>query len=108
MINDVQVIPTLRSLTHHYIVQVTTQYKLTTEEKNTDPKIQKLTPFDSLNYHNSEIDWEEFDETLNNVNWVDCLSNKTPNEILETFYSIILEKSINIIPQRTNNKKSYQ
>ena len=106
LIHDHCVIPMLRSTSHHYMVTLQTQYKAPNLPRNDDEQ-PRLSPFDYLNFHSKDANWESLDSALGAVNWMEeLIPTMTPDEMLDVIYKITLQHSKNNIPLRKNNTKS--
>ena len=99
LIHDYNCVPTLRSISHHLMINVQTQYKSLNISSNEEQQ-DKLSPLDRLNFHSKDVNWELFNEALLNINWVESLQERTPDEMLETLYNAIQEISQAHVPQR--------
>jgi len=81
------------------MINVQTQYKSLNISSNEEQQ-DKLSPLDRLNFHSKDVNWELFNEALLNINWVESLQERTPDEMLETLYNAIQEISQAHVPQR--------
>ena len=99
LIHNTIVTPTLRSISHHSMVTIQTQYKAPIQSDN--PKESpRLTPLDYLNFHRNKISWESMNQELGKQDWVNLLTDKSPSEMLDTIYATIHQASKTHIPPR--------
>ena len=103
MINDIEIQPTTLSTSHHYIINLFTQYKAPLlPGKETQPR---LSPLDDFNFHNKETNWEGIQAFLGQVDWENLLQDKTADEILEIIYEKTLEAAKEYVPARNSATK---
>lgn len=107
LVHSVEIIPTLRSNSHHSIVRCSTLFKSKlnncTPQYPTQPKISK---FDSLNFYSDEIDWESINKDLSTIDWSAELNQESVDEMLHKFYEICLGVCATKVPSKTKNKNS--
>ena len=98
LIHNILVTPTSRCISHHSMVSIQTLYKahIQPEEVEDTPR---LSPLDYLNFHSKETNWKAMNNELKSRN-LEGLKDKTPNEMLESIYKIILEVSEEHVPHR--------
>ena len=106
IVHDINVIPVLQSTSHHSIVQISTTYKAD-PPANTSTR-PKPSMFNALNYFHKDVDWSNLEATLGNVEWEETFRGKTPDEMLDSIYSICYKASAECVPERvsSDSKKS--
>ena len=104
MINDHEIQPTALSISHHYMINVFTQYKapLQPEKKPSHPR---LSPLDYHNFHSKDTNWNNIRASLGQTNWEEILNEKSTSEILEIIYEKTLETTKENVPLRNETKK---
>ena len=106
LIHDHSVVPTLRSISHHHMVTIQTQYKASNLHTTDGDEHSRLSQFDYLNFHSKDANWDQLRTDLNAVNWFEELNaTMTPDEMLDSIYKLTLESSQNTIPLRKNPTK---
>ena len=106
MINDIEIQPTTLSTSHHYIINLFTQYKAQLlPGKETQPQ---LSPLDDLNFHNKDTNWEGIQAFLGQVDWENLLQDKTADEILEIIYEKTLEAAKEYVPARNSATNKFR
>jgi hypothetical protein len=106
IVHDTNVIPVLPSTSHHSIVQISTTYKADPPAKTSSRP--KPSMFNALNYFHKDVDWSNLEATLGNVEWEETFREKTPDEMLDSIYSICYKASAECVPERvsSDSKKS--
>ena len=100
LIHDYNCVPTLRSISHHSMINLETSYKSPNFSSNEKEHHDKLSPLDQLNFQSKDVNWDSFDAALLSVDWVENLQDKSPNEMLDTLCKVIQEYSKSHVPQR--------
>ena len=105
LIHDCEIQPTALSISHHHLVKVYTQYKSPQlpDSENTNPR---LSPYDTLNFHSKDVDWENLSTALGNINWDSILENMSPDDMLEAIYKHTIAASKDHVPARMQNRKN--
>ena len=91
LVHNIMVTPSARSISHHSMVKIQTQYKAPIQpEDNKDSP--KLSPLDYLNFHSKEKNWKALNNDFNK--YLKNLPKETaPTEMLEEIYTIIHQVS---------------
>ena len=67
IINDYDIQPTTLSISHHYIINLFTQYKASTlPAKENFPR---LFPLDYYNFHRKETNWDNIQTYFEQIDW---------------------------------------
>ena len=104
IINDHEIQPISLSISHHYMINVFTQYKAPLQpEKN--PSHPRLSPLDYHNFHSKDTNWNNIRASLGQTNWEEILNNKSTRDILEIIYNKTLETTKENVPLRNETKK---
>ena len=104
LIHEYEIIPTLRSISHHSMVKVYTQYKAPIPHQNEESH-PRLSPMDNLNFHSKDTDWTTLKAALNGIDWETSLEDKTPDEMLDIINRETLQASKVSVPVRDHSKK---
>jgi len=113
LIHSHEILPTPLSISHHQVVNLYTQYKSPKLPSDNEAN-PRLSPFDNLNFHSKDVDWDQITSTLAGVDWDLEMAGSTTDEILEKIYTKTLEATKNTVPDRqktgkkVNNKKRQQ
>ena len=99
LIHSHEILPMPLSISHHQFVNMYTQYKSPQLPSDIGAS-PRLSPFDNMNFHSKDVDWEQIVSTLGEVNWESELADCTLDEILEKLYSKTLEATKDHVPER--------
>ena len=99
LIHNIIVTPSVRSISHHSMVSIQTQYKAQILSADTEAS-PRLSPLDYLNFHSKEINWKTINKELQKRDWNNLLQDKTPNEMLDIIYKNIHHVSAEHVPCR--------
>lgn len=105
--NDVEhvhshtVIPTLRSITDHYIIHVASKLTLQPNKNTQTPLFSERKTFAKHNFFNEDIEWDKVRIKLDQIDWNSEFSGKTCDEMLDIFYRHTYEVVKNFIPFKT-------
>ena len=104
IINDYDIQPTTLSISHHYIINLFTQYKASTlPAKENFPR---LSPLDYYNFHSKETNWDNIQTYFEHIDWENTLQDKLTSEILEIIYKKTTETTkVNVPPKKDPNNK---
>ena len=103
LIHDCTNIPVLQSTSHHYIVEVSTPYKVKTCNTSSNEKAPR-TMFNTLNFFSDDINWETVNEKIGNINWKDKFKDMDADGTLEALYSLIFDICKDHVPQRNETE----
>ena len=92
----------LQSISHHEIINVSTQYKFKGANKKVKGGnvVSYLSPFNDLNFHEENIDWNFIKNKFEVVNWDNEFYNLGPQEILDKLYKLCYHIVKEHIPKR--------
>ena len=97
------IIPTLSSVSDHYIVECKTTLGTSPDDFDSEQPI-KSSPLDNLNFFSNDINWEHISDLFKEIDWTLILSGLTPEKQL----AIVLDKICLIcrenIPLRKSNR----
>ena len=68
LIHSHEILPTPLSVSHHQVVNIYSQYKSPKLPSDVEEN-PRLSPFDNLNFHSKDVDWETIMSTLSEVEW---------------------------------------
>ena len=69
------IIPTLSSVSDHYIVECRTSLGTSPDDFDSEQPI-KSSPLDNLNFHSNDINWEHISNLFKEINWNLMLSKR--------------------------------
>ena len=104
LVSDIEIQPSLRSISHHNLINISTQYKAPINIASVKP--QRLSPLDKYNYHNKDTDWQAMKQSLGNNDWEEILRDKQPTEILDILYEKLLNCTESNVPLRQQPKNN--
>ena len=84
LIHNLDIIPTLLSVSHHSIIQCSTLYGTPFSEENV--KGPKLSRYDKLNFFSDKTDWAAIEKDFDLISWSEELSEKSVDDMLNHFY----------------------
>ena len=99
LIHSYSCFPTVNSISHHSIVQVSTHYCLSVGSKSSETRVPNNN-FEHFNYHNESVDWNAVNEKLNLVDWTSEFKGIDPEAQLEKLMKICYELSDIHVPKR--------
>jgi exonuclease III len=99
LIHSYQCNETLRSISHHYIVELATGYKTTYQESQYEPR-NLMSPLDQLNFFSPSIDWEKVNQEISEIDWDSLLQPLDNNDMLNTINNAIITIASNNMPKR--------
>ena len=108
--NDIQhvhshsVIPTINSISHHYLLHVATRCVVDLKNHNSPRKIYET--FANLNFFHQDTKWENIKLNLSNIDWDSEFDGKSVDEILEIFHKLCYESIVKYVPLKNDNAKS--
>ena len=105
LIHSHEILPTPLSVSHHQVVNIYSQYKSPKLPSDVEEN-PRLSPFDNLNFHSKDVDWETIMSTLSEVEWESEMSEMTIDKILEIIYSKSLEAVTDNVPNRKRKVKN--
>ena len=103
LIHNYYCTPVPRSISHHAMINVQTQYKSLQAE--TEHTTEKLSPLDRLNFNSKEIDWEAVNKAFSEINWESMLTNNDPDCMLDSIYKVIQDTTTRFVPERKKPSK---
>ena len=102
-------IDTLRSISHHKIVEVSTKLAFKSNQVCKDNNdVHKLTraPLSTLNFFHDSIDWDLLNEELSTVDWTTEFKNCNVDDILDKFLSIAYDHAAKHVPLKKLSAKT--
>ena len=101
------VLQPLRSISDHYIIEVSTQFKSASLNKHEEEKPEPLSQFDKLNFFSEDIDWDTITLELSRIDWQSNLADESPDQMLDILMSVILNSSSKHVPLKKSTTKSF-
>ena len=98
MIHSVAGIEPLRSLSHHKIITVATQYKYQNTDKPRDDNPNYISPFNELNFHDGKIVWDIIKTKIGCINWDAGFQNLALQNMLNKLYQLCYHFLKDLIP----------
>ena len=105
LIHSSKCLPTLLSVSDHYLVECSTFFK-SVSSHDKEPKPDYLSPLDKLNFFNENINWNDLTQELALHDWNAELKGLNPEEMLSKFMEVNIEKCIRHIPEKKSVIKS--
>ena len=103
IMHSYQTIHPLRSISDHFVVEVSTPLCASnTEDEERPPLIAAL---DNLNFHSNDIPWKEMSETITKCVDAEDFTNLTPNEHLTQIMKILIDVAYKFVPCKKSVKK---
>ena len=106
IIHDHEIQPVVMSISHHSMINITTQYKAS-QTPNNEPSFPRLSPLDYYNFHSKETKWDNIRSQFNEISWHEILNEKTQDDILNTIYEKTLNVSKENVPLRKKPATSH-
>ena len=109
LIFNYQCVETLKSTSHHKIVEVNTKLDFNeTDQRNKVNRKQPKAPLSSLNFYDDTINWHELNGELSAVNWTTEFKNLNVNQILDKLLRICHEVAQKYVPlKKVPTKRSF-
>lgn len=86
LVYELQIIPTLKSTSDHFILEFSSSYKPTTTTSTGTTTKHTKNGFNSFNFFHDSINWNEIEESFNNTDWTTLFSkSKSTTEMLDAF-----------------------
>lgn len=86
LVYELQIIPTLKSTSDHFILEFSSSYKPTTTPSTGTTTKHTKKGFNSFNFFHDSINWNEIEESFNNTDWTTLFSkSKSTTEMLDAF-----------------------
>ena len=99
LVHDAQIIPVLHSTSHHSIIQISTAYKADTQSTSQARPTRSM--FDALNFFSKDVDWDTILNTLKEVDWTAEVDDKSPDDMLTSFYNECYRVTSESVPVKT-------
>lgn len=100
LIHTIECTNTVQSISHHNVIRMATQYKVGDIEKVKKDAHNLLSPFDELNFHDENIDWESINTSVRSINFERQFENKSAQKILDLIYQIAYDEVVEFVPKR--------
>lgn len=104
LIHSVICHPIIQSVSDHYIVECSTQFK-SVSSKTEEIKPDHLSPLDRLNFFDENINWHDINNDLGSHNWDNEFEDLHPNEMLAKFMNVTTECCQKYIPEKKSSLK---
>lgn len=85
LVHSYECVPTARSISHHYIVEIAVQYKIEVCSSST-PEVNGN--MDDFNFFDESIDWNQINSTLSEHDWVLEFRDLDPSQQLDRFLNV--------------------
>ena len=99
-------IPSLSSVSDHYIVECESSISGSTTTEENDERPDRISPLDNLNFFSNDIDWDAVSNEFSETDWATTLSEHHPEEKLRLLMEKIHEVCEKHIPQRKSLNRS--
>ena len=86
------------------MVEVNTHILSKAAEEEED-KPERASPFDSLNFHSNDIDWDGMSEAISQLVNDENLDNLHPNERLSAYMKIFIEVCYKFVPAKKTSRR---
>ena len=107
LVHDLQIDKPLNSITHHSIIEISTQFKPNVIQSNRNSsKMVTRSGFHSLNFFDEGINWEELNQAFSTYRWEYEFRYKTPDEMMTSFLEVCYTISKNYVPEKKSKKTS--
>lgn len=103
LIFDYKCIETLRSVSHHKIIEVETKFMLKTEQPVVSEKPTESNPFSSLNFHDDNVDWSSLSDELSDIDWNLEFRKLSVDQMAERLIDISSHCALNHVPVKSKN-----
>ena len=104
IIHSYDILKPLRSTSDHFVVEVNT-HLLSHVDHNEDEKPERSSPFDCLNFHSNDIDWDGMSKAIIQLVNDRDLNDLQPNERLSAFMKIFTEVAFQFVPAKKTSRK---
>ena len=103
-IHSYNILQPLRSTSDHFVVEVNT-HLLSQSAHQEEDKPERASPFDNLNFHSNDVDWESMSEAISQRVNDENLDNLHPNERLSAYMKIFTEVSYKFVPAKKTSRR---
>ena len=104
VIHSYNILQPLRSTSDHFVMEVNTHlFSKTNIEEEDRP--ERSSPFDCLNFHSNDIDWEGMSEAISDLVNNASFQSLHPNERLSAYMKIFIEVSFRFVPARKTSRR---
>ena len=101
LLHSYEIIKLLQSVSDHYVVECCTQYNSIDKLPRDEEKPDLASPFDKLNFHSDEVNWDEVTKKLlETINWADEISSCQPEEMADKFLQPLLTACSGFVPEK--------
>ena len=104
IIHSYNIVQPLRSTSDHFLVEVNTHILSEIDQEEED-KPERSSPFDCLNFHSNDIDWESMSEAISHLVNDANLDNLHPNERLSAYMKIFTEVAFKFVPAKKTSRR---
>ena len=105
IIHSYSTLTPLRSTSDHYVVEVNTPL-LCVDQGNKEEKPPFASPFDCLNFHSNDIDWDAISTEIKTLTDNPDLAVPDPNMRLQQLMDILVEVCYKHVPARKSSRKN--
>ena len=103
IIHSYDILKPLRSTSDHFVVEVNTHLLSHVDHKE-DEKPERSSPFDCLNFHSNDIDWDGMSKAIIQLVNDRDLNDLQPNERLSAFMKIFTEVAFQFVPAKKTSR----
>ncbi len=100
LLHSYECIKPLQSVSDHYVVECCTQFNSIHKLPPDEEKPDLASPFDKLNFHSDEVNWDGVITEFQAINWSDELSNLQPDDMVDKFLQLLLAVCSGYIPAK--------
>ena len=100
LLHRYECIKPLQSVSDHYVVECCTQYNSIDKLPADEEKPDLASPFDKLNFHSDEVNWDKVIKKLETINWADEISSCLPEEMADKFLQLLLTACSGFVPEK--------
>ena len=103
IIHSYELIKPLQSTSDHFVVEVSAHLCCTSFEEEEKP--DRASPFDNLNFHSNDIDWEAMSSDLQSQLDNGNLAELPPNERLDALMKVMIEVAYKHVPAKKSSRR---
>ena len=106
LVHAVNVNEVLPSISHHKVVEVSTNLYVKSSGENENSSSKLKNRFNSLNFFHSDISWENIIASLQQTDWAAEFQNKSVDTMLDIFYEKCYTICVQCVPKRKSSTSS--
>ena len=105
IIHSYELLKPLQSTSDHFVIEVSAHLCSTSFDEEEKP--DRASPFDNLNFHSNDIDWEAMSTDLQSRLENENLDGLHPNERLDALMKILIEVAYKFVPAKKSSRGNH-